>query len=82
MTVPEIHRVHIVGCQHVEVFDPEGFVVEPWEILWRVRVFIDPMAGQIDRLLQAHTGSAKHHLGGFGDGGEPIVGTVHQIVFL
>ena len=82
MTVPEIHRIHIVGCQHVEVLDPEGFVVEPWEILRRVRVFIDPMAGQIDRLLQPHTGSAEHHLGGFGDGGESIVGTVHQIVFL
>ena len=82
MTVPQIHRVHIVGGQHVEIFNPKGFVVEPREVLRRIRIFVDPMPRQINRLLQSHTGTAKHHLGSFGDGGKTFVGTVHQIVFL
>ena len=82
MTVPKIHRIHIIGGQHVKIFNPKGFIVEPREVLGRIRIFVDPMTGQIDRLLQSHTGTAKHHLGSFGDGGKTFVGTVHQIVFL
>ncbi len=82
MTVPKIHRVHIVSGQHVKIFNPKGFVVEPREVLRRIRIFVYPMTGQIDRLLQSHTGTAKHHLGSLGDGGKTFVGTVHQIVFL
>ena len=82
MTVPQVHRIHIIGGQHVEIFNPKGFVVEPREVLGRIRIFVDPMPRQINRLLQSHTGTAKHHLGSFGDGGKTFVGTVHQIVFL
>ena len=51
MTVPQVHRVHIIGGQHVEIFNPKGFVVEPREVLGRIRIFVDPMPRQINRLL-------------------------------
>ena len=62
MAVPQVDGVHIVLGQQVKIAYPEVAVVEPREVLRRVRVLIDAVAWQVDRLLQPHTSAAKLHL--------------------
>ena len=68
MTVPQVQRVVFVLHHHVEVFHPLLLVVEPREVLRGVRVFINTMTRQIDRLLQSDAGASHHHLGCFLNG--------------
>ena len=68
VTVPEVERVHLVLHQHVEVFYPLCFVVEPWEILWGIGILINCMPRQINSLLQSDAGATHHHSWGFCDG--------------
>ena len=68
MTVPEVERVILVLYHHVQVLHPFLLVVEPREVLWRVRVFIDAMARQIDRFLQSDARAAHDHAWRFLDG--------------
>ena len=68
MTVPEVERVILVLYHHVQVLHPFLLVVEPREVLWRVRVFIDAMPRQIDRFLQSDAGAAHDHAWRFLDG--------------
>ena len=45
VTVPQVEGVHLVLYQHIEIFRPLLFVVEPREVLWRIGIFIDLMSG-------------------------------------
>ena len=62
MSVPEIQRVHLVLYHHVQILHPLLLVVEPREVLWRIRILIDGMTWQINRLLQSDTCATHHHL--------------------
>ena len=61
MTVPEIKRIHLVVYEHIKILNPLFLVIEPREILWGIRVFVNLMARQINGLLQANTGTTEHH---------------------
>ena len=61
MSVPEIQRVHLVLYHHVQILHPLLLVVEPREVLWRIRILIDGMTWQINRLLQSNTCATHHH---------------------
>ena len=61
MTVPEIERIHLVVYEHIKILNPLFLVIEPREILWGIRVFVNLMTRQINGLLQANTGTTEHH---------------------
>ena len=61
MTVPEIERIHLVVYEHIEILDPLFLVIEPREVLWGIRVFVNLMARQINGFLQAYAGTTEHH---------------------
>ena len=82
MPIPEIHRVHVVGRQHVQIPHPQVLVVEPREVLRGVGILVNLMARQIGGLLQAHARAAKHHLRCLGDGFQMLIGAVRPVVFL
>ena len=63
MAVPQEHGVHVVCCEHVEIFYPQLLVVEPREVLWCVRIFVNFVPWQVDCLLKAHACSAYFHFG-------------------
>ena len=79
--VPQIHRVHVVRGQHVEVSQPEVLVVEPREVLGGVGVFVHTVTWQVDGFLESYAGTAQLHLGHFSEGGQSAEGRVGFIAF-
>ena len=77
MAVPQINGIHIVARQHVEILNPEVFVVEPREILRRIRIFIHGASRQENGFLHSDAGSAQFHLGRIGDSGDALQRPVH-----
>ena len=61
MTVPEIKRIHLVVYEHIKILNPLFLVIEPREVLWGIRVFVNLMARQINGFLQTNTSTTEHH---------------------
>ncbi len=76
MAVPEIEGIQAVVGHRIEILCPEGFIIEPGEVLWRIGIFVRAASGQQSRFLQADTGAAEVHAGllGYMEAGGPPAG--------
>ena len=80
MTIPKVKRVHSVLDHHIEISQPHLLVVEPWEVLGSIGIFIDGTTRQELRLLHTNTRPAKHHLGSIGKVGRKQEVALRDIV--
>ena len=47
MAIPKVQRIHAVGNQHIQVFNPLFFIIKPGETFRRIRIFVYTMSRQV-----------------------------------
>ena len=61
MAIPKVQRIHAVGNQHIQVFNPLLFIIKPGETFRRIRIFVHTMPRKVCHLLQSYTCTTQYH---------------------
>ena len=80
VAVPQKHGVHVVCGEHVKIFYPQFFVVEPWEVFRCIGIFVNLMPRQVISLLQSDAAASYFHLRSFGDVGADVDVAIQLVI--